>query len=801
MLSNGGVLNVINMLQVDNDKYGVTTQTKRISKENLVKSRTNNANEAGMLKYSIDVNPRGANISKGDTIDLEDIITFGSIANVESKKDEILGLLANSDSTQIKDVTTSITSPSDIELGLVSIKVYDADTNEELGKDDYSYSFSKPESKDKTYTFVMDSNNDIDSSPKGIAVTDFGSLVPGSDATIEINVTQDPTAQPLTNLTNVNLELTNTTTGNSKKILDSATIEKNAEGKYIASFKVPSDINDYNKLYLVTYEWRAASLDSAIINGKYSHSDYAGKLTMKLPDSRHLRVTYEYQGLYKGNDRKVIVEALNNVSNKNGIVQDESGNNSYFKVKDDSSSISYTTQPVTLDKVSVHDYSVRINASFKLYKWDSTNRVWQVATSIVEKYKKVGGVETSSGVNEVGKHKEPNKQYNDRGAEILDNGWETVNIGPDGKETNKAAEIITKGDKYQINLESGTMYKIVETMTDSPYVLLNKPRYVTYYEPPKESVVQDVALNDGITNSDYYDLVGSKASVFVQNSKKVKVKIDKNWGDGAENHVGDSATFALYRSHTKDDVKPDDAVKIGDSVKITNSNEWTYVFDGTQANSKWPDKTPESNGYLLDGDDEGNPWYYYVVEESSEISNHLVNYNVYYEGNATQEDEGDYALVEIKDNSIILDKNGKTITSIKFKMYRSLTKPTEMTYDEDGIPNNSELYQEGADASGEYSINSDDGWIKIFDSLEDIDESGEKYYYYPVESKIEGYERSEITGSESNGMITITNTSVKGNSYVLPMTGGSGYYMAMIAGFAMCAVSSVLLYRKKNKEI
>ena len=50
-------------------------------------------------------------------------------------------------------------------------------------------------------------------------------------------------------------------------------------------------------------------------------------------------------------------------------------------------------------------------------------------------------------------------------------------------------------------------------------------------------------------------------------------------------------------------------------------------------------------------------------------------------------------------------------------------------------------------------------------------------------------------------MITITNTSVKGNSYVLPMTGGSGYYMAMIAGFAMCAVSSVLLYRKKNKEI
>lgn len=129
MLSNGGVLNVINMLQVDNDKYGVTTQTKRISKENLVKSRTNNANEAGMLKYSIDVNPRGANISKGDTIDLEDIITFGSIANVESKKDEILGLLANSDSTQIKDVTTSITSPSDIELGLVSIKVYDADTN------------------------------------------------------------------------------------------------------------------------------------------------------------------------------------------------------------------------------------------------------------------------------------------------------------------------------------------------------------------------------------------------------------------------------------------------------------------------------------------------------------------------------------------------------------------------------------------------------------------------------------------------------------------------------------------------
>lgn len=361
-------------------------------------------------------------------------------------------------------------------------------------------------------------------------------------------------------------------------------------------------------------------------------------------------------------------------------------------------------------------------------------------------------------------------------------------------------------------------------MTDSPYVLLNKPRYVTYYEPPKESVVQDVALNDGITNSDYYDLVGSKASVFVQNSKKVKVKIDKNWGDGAENHVGDSATFALYRSHTKDDVKPDDAVKIGDSVKITNSNEWTYVFDGTQANSKWPDKTPESNGYLLDGDDEGNPWYYYVVEESSEISNHLVNYKVYYEGNATQEDEGDHALVEIKatnspegltvnkkwfdnngieikDNSIILDKNGKTITSIKFKMYRSLTKPTEMTYDEDGIPNNSELYQEGADASGEYSINSDDGWIKIFDSLEDIDESGEKYYYYPVESKIEGYERSEITGSESNGMITITNTSVKGNSYVLPMTGGSGYYMAMIAGFAMCAVSSVLLYRKKNKEI
>lgn len=342
-------------------------------------------------------------------------------------------------------------------------------------------------------------------------------------------------------------------------------------------------------------------------------------LNLTVPDEMPLKVWYEYQmrinektlELEKANlkenetlDEKIKVGAnlpvgstvfLKNAASlhtSSGDIHDNQKETNLV-VEESSGSVQTTRYP-TIQKVDIGDYSIGgLTATFKLARYDTSAKQWVYATGFTE-------VKDSSSTS---------YEIN-----YTDSATETVR---DGKTYLPAAAAdLNVDEKFNVrNLNSGTLYKLVETKAPKGYeetgwvsaeaTSLETLKAHTYY------FVYDGSVPSGLEN-ELKDVTVSQitanGTVQIANNNLIDIGAEKSWSPVPENAA--SVELELWWSFSKsmDNAKKATADDLG--MSSLNASAALSASDGWKKEKIW---TSLPNGK------DGRPIYYFVKEVSYTI--------------------------------------------------------------------------------------------------------------------------------------------------------------------------------------
>lgn len=777
ILANDPNYRFVNSIQDESQIYPPSDQTQSFEKSTLNKEASRRGLMAGLIDYTIDVNPNGANLSIQDMITLEDTLTVGSV-NVSDVKNELTNSNVSDD-----QINTSVKDPGDLRVSLQSIRVNLINPDGTLGRPltptEFSYVLdNNPQfiTNSQELTGVHDNNGEGKYFDADNAV-----LVPGSEFEV--------TVKGATNLRNKecgwDLKIN---AGWDQDIINSHSthnIRFDENGDATLKITLPETLPATRGTVKFNLWDSLGSCESISLKQTTQTRDYAAKLTLNLPDEMPLRVTYRYLTARDNDSDYDFVNAMNSISIDTMFVSESSEANQILKVKDKDQASSSTDGGIRLIKVDVGDYSIKLDAGFQLHRWNASQSCWETATEI--------GYVTQEGGQATNIHQVTEWTKSDEVS------------GEVGGENYPVTIRTDKNDDYQISLQTGTIYKIVEVEAPNPYFQLAEPRYFVYGNAPSSSVISDATASD--PNAANYTLVPTNGQMQIQNYKDIEVSTTKTWSDSSD-HSNDSATVQLYRSHTRQTAGiPKDAVAVEGAVKLDNDNEW---------------KTSWAN--LPSGTDDGRPWYYYVKEESYTIGGKTFivgesedgEYVPYYYGNGTNVDaeitlqnSNKLTIAKIWRDSEGDEMLNPPLDEIRFELYRSTVSPTSQhEADENGVPVGAVKVTYG-DTDGnlqtpdrtDFVLTKNDSW-SIGLSLPAHDDEGNTYYYYAVElTTLDKYAVSITDGITSTGTVTITNKSTeKSEGIELPGTGGIGTKLFYVFGGTLAVGALAFIHIKHRRK-
>lgn len=357
-----------------------------------------------------------------------------------------------------------------------------------------------------------------------------------------------------------------------------------------------------------------------IISSKLTTTTVTTKTTLDLtvPDEMPLKITYKYQ--LRANQKTVDLDAAVK-KDKDGLNWPAVGGNLvkgavvYLKndavlhtntgdvtdrekenglVVDKAGATSQTTRYPIIQKVDIGDYSIGgLTATFKLAKYDTSAKQWVYATGFTEVK---DGSSTSYEIN------------------YTDSATETVR---DGKTYLPAAAAdLNVDEKFNVrNLNSGTLYKLVETKAPKGYeetgwvsaeaTSLETLKAHTYY------FVYDGSVPSGLEN-ELKDITVSQitanGTVQIANNNLIDIGAEKSWSPVPEN--AESVELELWWSFSKsmDNAKKATADDLG--MSSLNASAMLSASDGWKKEKIW---TSLPNGK------DGRPIYYFVKEVSYTI--------------------------------------------------------------------------------------------------------------------------------------------------------------------------------------
>lgn len=357
-----------------------------------------------------------------------------------------------------------------------------------------------------------------------------------------------------------------------------------------------------------------------ILSSKLTKTTITTKTTLNLtvPDEMPLKITYKYQ--LRANQKTVDLDAavkkdgdklnwpavggnlvkgavvyLKNdavLHTNTGDVTDREKENGL--VVDKAGATSQTTRYPTIQKVDIGDYSIGgLTATFKLAKYDTSAKQWVYATGFTE-------VKDSSSTS---------YEIN-----YTDSATETVR---DGKTYLPAAAAdLNVDEKFNVrNLNSGTLYKLVETKAPKGY---EKTGWVSAEATSLETLkahtyyfVYDGSVPSGLEN-ELKDITVSQitanGTVQIANNNLIDIGAEKSWSPVPEN--AESVELELWWSFSKsmDNAKKATADDLG--MSSLNASAMLSASDGWKKEKIW---TSLPNGK------DGRPIYYFVKEVSYTI--------------------------------------------------------------------------------------------------------------------------------------------------------------------------------------
>ena len=240
-----------------------------------------------------------------------------------------------------------------------------------------------------------------------------------------------------------------------------------------------------------------------------------------------------------------------------------------------------------------------------------------------------------------------------------------------------------------VSLEAYTKFRVSETGV--------KKKGEDKFQSPNQGLYGWIISATGTTN-------GTTGTLILTNRNneptEIAVSVEKIWGDGAEQHTGDSVEVKLYQSTTVwSDIgtPPSDAqvYQSSGTQTLNQSNSWTYTW------SDLPYKTQD-----------GSRYYYYVVE-SSVPEGYQVKYDRTERASEQKTTITNYISGGLNIEKQWQNQDGTAIDadtdSIQLKLYKRLLETQTSSGEESGsIPSNLKIDAVGDSITDGYWTTSDD---------------------------------------------------------------------------------------------
>lgn len=505
-------------------------------------------------------------------------------------------------------------------------------------------------------------------------------------------------------------------------------------------------------------------------------NDYAARLKLTVPDDKRLRITYSYSMSYVGTEDKTGVTAENRVSAMMSGSPHNASNVASFDLSNAGSGLMWTGSPVSLIKTDIGDTGKRLEATFELYRYNSTTKTWDAAL-------KLEGTKTAEGVFD---------------------GYKVTEWGQgDAAEIKTIASVsedyLLKVRNADISDTKSYLYKLQEVKAPDGYHIIGKGGY--YFTV--NTLPADVDLTDTniVPAERTVHNISDGGKIKVKNYCNIELTVGKQWiGSTWDNY--EYVECELIRSATQ---ASEGQFPAGyEVIKLAKG------ADGAYAPSDTGDATFKLNGLdkitikdLPNGNSKNLTYYYYVRElsykpngEAAVTVDENCPFDPIYFGNGASTD-GEITITNSSALKVVKEWHRGTPaagTEINVDLYRSTV--------------NAITLPEGAEKIGTIALNADSDWAwesstdaELNAKIIKTDDDGNTYYYYAVETNCpEGYSVS-VNHTNSTGIITIVNTKdVEDTGAHLPETGGDGTVPYKIAGAAIACTAVVLLATKRRRS-
>lgn len=563
---------------------------------------------AGTPEYKLIVNPDGKKLSNSDNIELKDIFQITGYQENSGNRIDGQNLV-------------------DAELDFVSVK--DLNTGRILSTSEYSYLDSIEE---ETKIETVDCDDPTKANTSNLVSWNAGSyrvyswnytFLKGTELVVEVEGT--PNAE--TGLQQWNIS-------SSKGIVTLIDDHFDENGKAKVKIKITidcsnSDICEFSVTNATTksIKFVSATLQKEVVSVKHI-------LNLTLPDEMPLQVSYAYKlranentpdSYTKEEKDKVTIGNTPPVGDKiymkneatlqtsNGSASDRV-NETEFQILQASSTVETISYP-KIKKVDVGDYSIELNATFKLARYDTTDQKWHYATAFTP----VTGTNGSLSYHAVA--------YDDSGIET----GTTIPAA--------AADLKVESGGYTIGLQNGTLYKLIEVASPSGYekvtwdaskTLEQMDAYTFYflYNGDKGTLPSSVP-------KDRVNLISANGTLQVKNNQLIDIGAKKTWSETITEANHASVNLELWYATTKSDTIPSSA-KLATAENLGLSNDTfspEYTLTATKdadGNLVWEKDKIWS---VLPNGKNGVPYYYYVKEVSYTING--TTYTIADDGSST----------------------------------------------------------------------------------------------------------------------------------------------------------------------
>lgn len=555
---------------------------------------------AGTPEYKLIVNPDGKKLSNSDSIELKDIFQITGYQENSGNRIDGQNLV-------------------DAELDFVSIK--DLNTGRVLSASEYSYLDSIEEDR-KVERTNLGTHGTFDSYNNGeyfIRAYDY-TYLKGTELIIEVEGKPGTDVNATSDVTSVTLETSSNQYDANGKVQIKIIFKKDNPGQITIRTANPTSRN-------ITFV--SSTLVKEIVSVKHI-------LNLTLPDETPLQVSYAYKlranentpdSYTKEEKDKVTIGNTPPVGDKiymkneatlqtsNGSASDRV-NETEFQILQASSTVETISYP-KIKKVDVGDYSIELDATFKLARYDTTDQKWHYATAFTP----VTGTNGSLSYHEV--------TYGDSGIET---GTTIPAAAADLK-------VESESGGYIIGLQNGTLYKLIEVQSPDGYenitwnankTLEQMDAYTFYflYNGDKNTLPSSVS-------KDRVNLISANGTLQVKNNQLIDIGAKKTWSETITEADHASVNLELWYATTKSDTIPSSAKKataanLGLSDD-TFSPEYTLTATkDTDGNLVWEKDKIWS---VLPNGKNGVPYYYYVKEVSYTING--TTYTIANDGSST----------------------------------------------------------------------------------------------------------------------------------------------------------------------